>query len=55
MIFLILKNFLRMKKINNSNEPWCKLNKTIKTKKLLEYVEIYKKDKNLDENEVKIL
>jgi len=50
-----LEKFLEDEKINNSNEPWCKLNKTIKTKKLIEYVEIYKKDKNLDENEAKNL
>ena len=46
-----LEKFLEEEKINNSNEPWCKLNKTIKTKKLLEYVNVYKKDKNLDETE----
>lgn len=50
-----LEKFLEEEKINNSNEPWCKLNKTIKTKKLLEYVEVYKKEKNLDENEAKNL
>ena len=50
-----LEKFLEDEKVNNSNEPWCKLNKTIKTKKLLEYVEIYKKEKNLNENEAKIL
>ena len=50
-----LEKFLEDEKINNSNEPWCKLNKSIKTKKLIEYVEIYKKDKNLDENEAKNL
>jgi hypothetical protein len=50
-----LEKFLEDEKINNSNEPWCKLNKTIKTKKLVEYVEIYKKDKSLDENEAKNL
>lgn len=50
-----LEKFLEEEKINNSNEPWCKLNKTIKTKKLLEYVEVYKKDKNLDESEAKNL
>jgi hypothetical protein len=50
-----LEKFLEDEKINNSTEPWCKLNKTIKTKKLIEYVEIYKKDKNLDENEAKNL
>ena len=50
-----LEKFLEAEKINNSNEPWCKLNKTIKTKKLLEFVDIYSKDKNLDENEIKML
>jgi hypothetical protein len=46
-----LDKFLENEKNNNSNEPWCKLNKTIKNKKLMEFVEIYKKDKNLDEEE----
>lgn len=50
-----LEKFLEEEKLNNSNEPWCKLNKTIKTKKLIEYVDVYKKDKNLDESEAKIL
>jgi len=50
-----LDKFLEAEKINNSNEPWCKLNKTIKTKKILEYVEIYSKEKELDENESKLL
>ena len=49
-----LEKFLEAEKINNSNEPWCKLNKTIKTKKLLEYVEIYSKEKKFDEEEIKI-
>jgi len=46
-----LEKFLEDEKLNNSNEPWCKLNKTIKTKKLLEYVEVYKNEKGLDEIE----
>ena len=50
-----LEKFLNDEQIHNSNEPWCKLNKTIKMKKLLEFVEVYKKDKKLDENEVKQL
>jgi hypothetical protein len=50
-----LEKFLEAEKINNSNEPWCKLNKTIKTKKLIEYVEIYSKEKKLDEEEIKLL
>lgn len=50
-----LEKFLEDEKINNSNEPWCKLNKTIKTKKMIEFVQLYKKDKNLDEEESKSL
>jgi len=50
-----LELFLENEKNNNSNEPWCKLNKTIKTKKLLDYVELYKKENNLDDEEAKIL
>jgi hypothetical protein len=42
-----LDKFLENEKNTNSNEPWCKLNKTIKTKKLIEYVEIYKVEKKL--------
>lgn len=50
-----LEKFLENEKNNNNNEPWCKLNKTIKTKKLIEFVELYKKDKSLDEEECKLL
>jgi len=50
-----LEKFLETEKINNSNEPWCKLNKTIKYKKLIEFVEIYKGEKNIDESECKLL
>jgi len=50
-----LDKFLENEKNTNSNEPWCKLNKTIKTKKLLEYVEVYKKEKHLQDDEAKLL
>jgi hypothetical protein len=50
-----LDKFLESEKNNNSIEPWCKLNKTIKYKKLLEFVEIYKKNKNLNEEETQLL
>jgi hypothetical protein len=50
-----LDKFLENEKNVNVSEPWCKLNKTIKTKKLLEYVEIYKKNINLDNEEEQIL
>jgi hypothetical protein len=42
-----LEKFLEDEKINNSNEPWCKLNKTIKTKKLIEYVESILEDERI--------
>lgn len=50
-----LDKFLENEKNNNVNEPWCKLNKTIKTKKLQEYVEIYKTQNNLSEEESTML
>ena len=50
-----LDKFLEKEKIDNSNEPWCKLNKTIKYKKLLDFIEVYKKNKNLNEEETNIL
>lgn len=46
-----LDKFLENEKNNNVNEPWCKLNKTIKTKKIQEYVEIYKQQNNLNDEE----
>lgn len=50
-----LEKFLEAEKTNNGNEPWCKLNKTSKIKKLSEYVENYSKTNSLDQEEVKHL
>lgn len=50
-----LDKFLENEKNVNVNEPWCKLNKTIKTKKLIEFVDKYKTDNNLDLEETKLL
>jgi hypothetical protein len=50
-----LENFLENEKNNNKNEPWCKLNKTVKTKKLQDYVENYKKENNLSNEESELL
>ena len=50
-----LDKFLEAEKITNNSEPWCKLNKTIKVKKLLEYVERYTSENNLDSQEGSIL
>jgi hypothetical protein len=47
-----LDKFLENEKNNNINEPWCKLNKTLKTKKIYEFIEIYKKEKDLNDEEV---
>jgi len=46
-----LDKFLENEKINNSNEPWSKLDKTIKTKKILCFAQKYKEDNNLSEEE----
>lgn len=47
-----LDKFLENEKNNSENEPWCKLNKTIKIKKLTEYVlDNYSKKNDLDESE----
>jgi len=50
-----LEKFLEDDKQNNKNEPWSKLDKTIKTKKLLSFAEKYTKDKNFGEEEEKLL
>lgn len=50
-----LDKFLENEKNNNVNEPWCKLNKTIKTKKLQEYVFLYKQENQLSDEESVLL
>jgi hypothetical protein len=50
-----LDKFLENEKNNNVNEPWCKLNKTVKTKKLQDYVESYKHDNNISNEECELL
>ena len=47
-----LDKFLENEKNSSENEPWCKLNKTIKIKKITEYViDDYKQHHELDELE----
>jgi hypothetical protein len=46
-----LDKFLENEKNNNINEPWCKLNKTVKTKKIQDFVEIYKAENQLSDEE----
>lgn len=50
-----LDKFLENEKNANVNEPWCKLNKTVKTKKLIEYVELYKEKNELLEEECRLM
>jgi len=50
-----LEKFLENEQNNNKNDPWCKLDKTIKTKKLIEYVTSYKAENKLDEEESELL
>lgn len=46
-----LEKFLEDDKNNNQNEPWSKLDKTVKTKKLLLFSENYAKENNYTEEE----
>jgi hypothetical protein len=46
-----LDKFLENEKNNNANEPWSKLDKTAKTKKLIVYAENYKTKNNLSDDE----
>jgi hypothetical protein len=46
-----LENFLENEKTNNKNEPWSKLDKTVKIKKIVSYAEVYAKEKEYTEDE----
>jgi hypothetical protein len=50
-----LDKFLEDNKTKNQNEPWSKLDKTIKTKKLLSFADNYCKEKSYDADESKLL
>jgi hypothetical protein len=50
-----LDKFLENEKNNNKIEPWSKLDKTMKTKKLIEYVNKYKDENSLTYEEEQIL
>jgi hypothetical protein len=50
-----LDKFLEDEKQNNKNEPWSKLNKTIKILKLIDFVDSYKKINDLDDSEGELL
>lgn len=46
-----LDKFLESEKITNSGEPWSKLDKTAKIKKLIGFAEHYKNEQNLSDDE----
>ena len=46
-----LDKFLENEKMNNSNEPWSKLDKTAKLKKLFAFADSYKTENGLSEQE----
>jgi hypothetical protein len=51
-----IENFLQEEKQNNMVEPWSKLNKTIKSQKLLEYAtKTYQQEHQLNEEETQKL
>jgi hypothetical protein len=50
-----LEKFLENEKNNNKIEPWSKLDKTMKTKKLMAYVDKYKDDNSLSNEEEQLL
>jgi hypothetical protein len=45
-----LDKFLENEKNTNANEPWSKLDKTAKLKKLIAFADNYKTTNNLDED-----
>jgi len=50
-----LDKFLEDEKNSSKNEPWIKLNKTIRTQKIMSFVDNYKNEKKLSEEEEKAL
>jgi hypothetical protein len=46
-----LESFLENEKTNNKNEPWSKLDKTLKIKKVVSYAETYATEKEYTEEE----
>jgi hypothetical protein len=50
-----LEKFLENNKTKNQSEPWSKLDKTVKTKKILTFAENYSKEKNYEHEELNLL
>ena len=47
-----LNTFLEDEKMNNQNDSWSKLDKTVKLKKLIEYSEVYSQENELLDDEI---
>ena len=47
----VLEKFLENEQISNGNEPWCKLNKTIKLTKILDFSVVYSKEHEFTDQE----
>ena len=50
-----LDQFLENEKTNNKSEPWSKLDKTYKTIKMLKFIETYKEEQKMTDEEVALL
>jgi len=50
-----LDKFLEQEKTISTNETWSKLNKTLKTQKLIEFSYYYQNENELDDDETKLL
>ena len=50
-----LDKYLENEMNSNKSEPWSKLDKTVKTKKLIAFAETYKNEKEMTEEEEKLL
>lgn len=50
-----LDKFLENERINNKKEPWCRLDKTERGKKLIDFANTYKEANQLDEDEFVLL
>ena len=48
-----LDKYLENEMNSNKSEPWSKLDKTVKTKKLIAFAETYKNEKEMTEEEEK--
>ena len=50
-----LDKFLENERNYNKSEPWCKLDKTVRSKKLIEFADTYKESNQLDQEEFEAL